>query len=67
METLIIHPRTPKELATIEAIMNALDVPFHKQQEGFDPSFTGKIEAGKVAGNAGTARKSQRDDIWKLE
>jgi hypothetical protein len=42
-------------------------VPFHKQQEGFDPSFAGKIEPGKTAGNAGTARKSQRDDIWKLE
>ena len=64
METLIIHPRTPKELATVEAILKALDVPFHKQQEGFDPSFAGKMEAGKPVGHT---RKSPGDDIWKLE
>ena len=64
METLIIHPRTPKESATIEAILKALDVPFHKQQEGFDPVFSGKTEGGSPAGQSG---KRQGDDIWKLE
>lgn len=64
METLIIHPRNSKESATLEAILKALDVPFHKQQEGFDPIFSGKTEAGKPAGQAS---KTPGDDIWKLE
>jgi len=63
METLIIHPRNPKESATVEAILKALDVPFHKQHEGFDPVFSGKTE-GKSAGHS---KKSPEDDIWKLE
>jgi hypothetical protein len=67
METLIVHPRTQKELATLEAILKALDMPFHKQQEGFDPSFSGKMETSASAGPAGNGRKSQRDDVWKLE
>ena len=64
METLIIHPRNSKESATVEAILKALDVPFHKQQEGFDPIFSGKMEAGKTAGHS---KKAPGDDIWKLE
>lgn len=64
METLIIHPRNSKESATVEAILKALDVPFHKQQEGFDPSFAGKTDADKSSGQTG---KSRKDDIWKLE
>jgi len=64
METLIVHPRTQKESATVEAILKALDVPFHKQNESFDPSFSGKGETGKPLGNG---RKMQGEDTWKLE
>jgi hypothetical protein len=64
METLIVHPRTQKELATVEAILRALDVPFHKQNEGFDPSFSGRAEAGKPVGEV---RKAHSEDTWKLE
>jgi len=64
METLIVHPRTPKELATVEAILKALDVPFHKQSEGFDPSFSGKTDTGKPVGST---RELHSDDTWKLE
>ncbi|NEU06952.1 hypothetical protein GZH53_01390 [Flavihumibacter sp. R14] len=63
METLIVHPRTPKELATVEAILRALDVPFHKQSEGFDPSFSGKTDRDKPA----DPTRKQGDDNWKLE
>lgn len=64
METLIIHPRNSKESATVEAILKALDVPFHKQQEGFDPIFSGKADPGKGSNHS---KKSPGDDIWKLE
>jgi len=62
METLIVHPRNQKESATVEAILKALDVPFHKQNETFDPSFAGKMEAGKPE-----SRRTAGDDTWKLE
>jgi hypothetical protein len=64
METLIIHPRNSKEAATVEAILKALDVPFHKQQEGFDPIFSGKAAPGEVSNHS---KKSPGDDLWKLE
>jgi hypothetical protein len=64
MESLIVHPRTSKELATVEAILKALDVPFHKQNETFDPSFSGKADAGN---QVGSSRKTGSDDNWKLE
>lgn len=60
METLIIHPRSAKELATVEAILKALDVPFHKQDEGYDPSFSAKT--------AKADRTGTKDETnWKLE
>ena len=61
METIIIHPRNQKELSTIEAILKALDVPFHRQEEGpYDREITGKGDQGK-------STSSLADDVWKLE
>ena len=60
METLIIHPRTAKEQATVEAILKALDVPFHKQNEGFDPTLSAKTAKADMTG-------IRDENSWKLE
>lgn len=61
METIIIHPRNQKEQATIEAILKALDVAFHKQEEGsYDRDLAEKSDKSKTSA-------SQADDVWKLE
>jgi hypothetical protein len=33
METIIVHPKNQKQLATIETILKALDVPFNKEEK----------------------------------
>lgn len=33
METIIVHPKSRKQLATIEAILKALDVSFNKEEK----------------------------------
>ena len=61
METIIIHPRNQKELTTVEAILKALDVPFHRQEEGpYFREITPKGDQEKVG-------SSHTDDVWKLE
>ena len=61
METIIIHPRNQKEQATLEAILKALDVPYHRQEEGpYFREITGKGDQGKSG-------SPQAEDVWKLE
>lgn len=61
METIIIHPRNQKEQTTIEAILMALDVPFHKQEDvPYGRETAGKSDQRK-------AGSSHTDDVWKLE
>jgi hypothetical protein len=45
METLIVHPKNQKQLATIEAILKALDVSFNKEEKSpYSPAFIAKIK-----------------------
>ena len=45
METLIVRPKNRKQLATIEAILKALDVSFNKEEKSpYDPAFVAKIK-----------------------
>jgi hypothetical protein len=45
METLIVHPKNQKQLATIEAILKALDVSFNKEEKSpYNPEFVAKVK-----------------------
>ena len=45
METIIVHPKNQKQLATIEAILKALDVSFSKEEKSpYNPAFVAKIK-----------------------
>ena len=44
METIIVHPKSQKQLATIEAILKALDVSFEKEEKSpYNPDFVARI------------------------
>lgn len=44
METIIVHPKSRKQLATIEAILKALDVSFKKEENSpYNPDFVAKV------------------------
>lgn len=62
METIIVHPRNAKEQATIEAVLKALDVAFHKQEEGYFAVLADKDKSGDIS-----EKKRKADEVWKLE
>lgn len=62
METIIVHPKNAKEQATIEAVLKALDVAFHKQDEGHFAVLADKNKSRDIAG-----KEKQADEVWKLE
>jgi hypothetical protein len=43
METLIVHPKSRKQLATIEAILKALNVSFKKEEDTYNPEFVATV------------------------
>jgi uncharacterized protein DUF2683 len=45
METTIVHPKSQKQLATVEAVLKALDVSFEKEAKSpYNPAFVAKIK-----------------------
>ena len=67
METLIVHPKNQKQLATVEAILKALDVAFKKEEENqYNPDFVAKIEKSRSEVKAGNTTKIKPADIWNL-
>ena len=62
METIIVHPKNAKEQATIEAVLKALDVAFHKQEEGHFAVLADKNKSRDTSG-----KEMQADEVWKLE
>lgn len=45
METLIVEPKSRKQLNAIKAVLKALDVTFRKEQESpYNPEFVAKIK-----------------------
>ena len=44
METIIVHPKSRKQLETVEAILKALDVSFKKEEKSpCNPEFVKKV------------------------
>lgn len=62
METIVVHPKNAKEQATIEAVLKALDVAFHKQEEGHFAVLADKNKAREISG-----QEKPADEVWKLE
>jgi len=45
METLIVEPKSRKQLNAIKAVLKALDITFRKEQESpYNPEFVAKIK-----------------------
>jgi hypothetical protein len=69
METLIIQPKTQKQLSAIKAVLKALDVSFKKEEESqYDPAFVAKILEGDEDFKAGKGKMMSIDELnslWK--
>ncbi len=66
METLIVQPKTQKQLAAIKAVLKALDVSYKKEKENFyAPAFVEKIKRGEQAAEEGKGMKVDIANLWK--
>jgi hypothetical protein len=44
METIVVHPKSKKQMETIEAILKALDVSFKKEEKSsYSAEFVAKV------------------------
>jgi hypothetical protein len=66
METLIVHPKSRKQLATVEAILKALDVSFKKEEEDtYNPEFVAMVlESYKQAKKGEVVTIKDPKNIW---
>jgi hypothetical protein len=69
METLIVQPKSKKQLSAIKAFLKALDVSFKNIEEGtYDQAFVEKILQGDEDFKAGKGKKMTIDELnslWK--
>ncbi len=65
METLIVHPKSRKQLATVEAILKALDVSFKKEEDTYNPEFVAMVlESYKQAKKGEVVTIKDPKNIW---
>lgn len=66
METLIVQPKGKKQLATVKAVLKALDVTFKKEKGShYNPEFVAKILKGSKEISEGKGTKIPLEDLWK--
>ncbi len=66
METLILRPKNQKQLAAIEAVLQALDIAFQKEEEiDYDPAFVEKIKKSEKNFKEGKYTVLKVEDLWK--
>lgn len=66
METLIVRPKNQKQMATVEAVLKALNVTFQKEEKnGYSPEFVAKILEGSKEVAEGKGTKIPFEDLWK--
>lgn len=66
METLIVRPKNQKQLATVQAVLKALDVAFEKEEKSsYDLEFVAKILEGSKEIAEGRGTTITLDDLWK--
>jgi isocitrate dehydrogenase len=69
METLIVQPKSKKQLSAIKAVLKALDVSFKNVGEGvYNQAFVEKVLQGDEDFKAGKGKKMTIDELnslWK--
>jgi hypothetical protein len=69
METLIVQPKSKKQLSAVKAILKALDVSFKKTNENqYDQAFVDEILQGDEDFKAGRGKKmtiEELNGLWK--
>ncbi len=66
MENLIVRPKNQKQLATVEAVLKALNIAFQKEEKsGYNPEFVAKILEGSKEIAEGKGTKIPLEDLWK--
>lgn len=66
METLIVRPKNQKQMATVEAVLKALNINFQKEEKNeYNPEFVAKILEGSKEIAEGKGTKIALEDLWK--
>lgn len=66
METLIVKPKNQKQLATVEAVLKALNIAFQKEEKSeYNSGFVAKILEGSKEIAEGKGTKIPLEDLWK--
>jgi hypothetical protein len=66
MENLIVRPKNQKQLATVEAVLKALNIAFQKEEKSaYNPEFVAKILEGSKEIAEGKGTKIPLEDLWK--
>jgi len=65
METLIVQPKTKKQLLAVEAVLQALNVSF-KKEKSYSPAFKDEIAKGEEnIKNGRLTRIKDVHNIWE--
>ncbi|QPH37687.1 DUF2683 family protein [Pedobacter endophyticus] len=67
METLIVQPKTQKQLQAVKAVLKALDVSFKKtaEESSYNPKFVSKIRESEQNYKDGNFKIIKVEDLWK--
>ncbi len=64
METLIVEPKSRKQLNAIKAVLKALDVTFRKEQESpYNPEFVARIRKSEQQFKEGKVTRVTKENI----
>jgi hypothetical protein len=64
METLIVEPKSRKQLNAIKAVLRALDVTFRKEEESpYNPEFVAKIKRSEQQIKEGRVTSVKKEDL----
>jgi hypothetical protein len=64
METLIVEPKSRKQLNAIKAVLKALDVTFRKEQESpYNPEFVDRIRKSEQQFEEGKVTRVTKENI----
>ena len=67
METLIVEPKSRKQLNAVKAILKALDVSFRNEGESpYNPEFVAKIKKSEQQIKEGKVTSVKKEDLQNL-
>ena len=66
METITVHPKDKKQLATVKKVLDALDVKYTEPKTtSYSLEFVSKILQGDEDYKNGKSKPIALDDLWK--